>query len=174
MATLYNTTRQNYEQTSYNGPDLSQETAMARSIVVVTGDTTLTQKQSGALVLFNVAAGAVVTLPTPIAGMFFDFMVTTTITSNNAKILTNSSSVYLLGEVLTFTTATASPAGFAFDGATHVACTMNGTTSGGIIGTRIRVEALPTTSATSTASTIWAIHGQVVGSGTIVTPAATS
>jgi hypothetical protein len=43
---------------------------------------------------------------------------------------------------------------------------MNGTTSGGIIGTWIRVKAL--------SSTQWLINGLIVGSGTIVTPAATS
>ena len=172
--TIYSTTDQNYEQTTYIGPSLAQQNARARKVIAVTADRTLTAKESGALVVFDVAAGAVVTLPTPVAGMTFDFVVTTTITSNNAKIITNSSSVFLLGEVLTYTTATASPAGFAFNGSTHVACTMNGTTTGGIIGTKVTVTALPTTSATSTASTQWFIEGTVVGSGTIATPAATS
>lgn len=171
---FYSTTDQNYEQVSYAPSDLSQHTARGRKIVAVTADTTLTAKQSGSLVLFDVAAGAVVTLPTPVAGMTFDFMVTTTITSNSAKILTSSATTYLLGEVFTYTTATASGAGFAFNGTTHVACTMNGTTTGGIIGTLITVTALPTTSATSNVSTVWAITGSIVGSGTIATPAATS
>ena len=172
--TIYSTTAQNYEQVSYNPPGLSQHSARARGVIAVTADRTLLPRESGSLVVFDVAAGAVVTLPTPVAGMEFEFLVTTTITSNNAKIITNSSSVFLLGEVLMYTTATASPAGFAFNGSTHVACTMNGTTTGAIIGTRIKVTALPTTSATATTSTQWFIEGAIVGSGIIATPAATS
>jgi hypothetical protein len=57
-------------------------------------------------------------------------------------------------------------AGFAFDGSTHVACTMNGTTTGGLIGTTLRFRAISTT--------VWFVTGVILGSGTIATPAATS
>jgi hypothetical protein len=127
---------------------------------------TLLAKESGSTSCFDLAAGVVYTLPAPVAGMTFEFFSTVTITSNAAKIITNAATVFLLGEVFTYTTATASGAGFAFNGSTHVACSMNGTTSGGIIGTWIRVKAL--------SSTQWLINGLIVGSGTIVTPAATS
>lgn len=160
------TTAQNYEQLSYRGPSLSQHRAGAREIIETAAATTLTAVQSGALVLMDAAAGYTITLPAPIIGMQFEFLQTVTQTSGTQKIITSASTIFLLGEVLTFTTATASPAGFAFDGSTHVAYASNGTTSGGIIGTRIKVEALSTT--------VWAITGVVVGSGTIVTPASTS
>ena len=127
---------------------------------------TLTQRESGGIFLFDSAAGVVYTLPAPSIGMNFKFFSTVTITSNSAKIITNAATVFLLGEVFTYTTATASGAGFAFNGSTHVACTMNGTTSGGIIGTMVEVTCL--------SATQWLINGLIVGSGTIVTPAATS
>lgn len=160
------TTAQNYEQVSYRGPSLAQYRAAAREIIETAAATTLTAQQSGALVLMDAAAGYTITLPTPIAGMQFEFLQTVTQTSGSQKIITSASTVFLLGEVFTFTTATASGAGFAFDGATHISYLSNGTTSGGIIGTRIVVTAL--------SATVWAITGQVVGSGTIVTPASTT
>lgn len=160
------TTRQNYEQVSYGGPGLSQHTAAGREIIETIAATTLTAKQSGALVLMDAAAGFTITLPTPVIGMQFEFLQTVTQTSGTQKIITSASTIFLLGEVFTFTTATASGAGFAFDGSTHIAYASNGTTSGGIIGTRFKVEAL--------SATVWAITGVVVGSGTIVTPASTS
>lgn len=160
------TTAQNYEQVSYHGPNLSQQRAAAREIIETAAATTLTAQQSGALVLMDAAAGYTITLPTPVAGMYFEFLQTVTQTSSTQKIITSAATVFLLGEVLTYTTATASPAGFAFDGTTHIAYASNGTTSGGIIGTRLIMTAL--------SATVWAITGTVVGSGTIVTPASTS
>lgn len=161
------TTAQNYEQLSYNAPGLSQHGAQARAIISEAVATrTLKASESGAMCLFDVAAGVVYTLPVPVAGMTFEFVVTTTITSNNAKVLTDASTTFVLGEVLTYSTATASPAGFALDGSTHRAVTMNGTTTGGIIGTRLRFTALSTT--------VWHVEGAIVGSGTLATPAATS
>lgn len=160
-------TLQNYEQLSYAGPGLSMHRAKANQII---GDAvatrTLTAKESGASCLFDAAAGVVYTLPAPIAGMEFEFITTVSCTSNSHKILTDAGTTFLLGEVLMFTTATASPAGFAFNGSTHVACTSNGSTTGGLIGSRIKVKALN--------STQWFIEGAMVGSGTIATPAATS
>lgn len=159
-------TLQNYEQLSEGGPNLSIHRAAARQIISLAAARTLTVKESGALVLLDAAAGFTVTLPPPTVGAFFEFMTTVTVTSGTSKVITDAATTFLLGEVLTYTTATASPAGFAFNGSTHVAIGMNGTTTGGIIGTRFKVEAL--------SSTVWAITGVVVGSGTIATPAATS
>lgn len=127
---------------------------------------TLLPAESMGMQLFDSASGVVYTLPPPIVGREFEFFVSVTITSNSAKIITDAATTFLLGEVFTYTTATASGAGFAFNGTTHRACTMNGTTTGGIIGTWVRVKGI--------SSTVWAITGLIVGSGTIATPAATS
>ena len=164
---MASTTAQNFEQISYNPPGLSQHRAKAN---VHIGDAvatrTLTAKESGALCHFDAAAGVVYTLPAPVLGMEFKFITTVTCTSNSHKIISNAATVFLLGEVFMYTTATASGAGFAFNGTTHVACTSNGTTTGGLIGSEITVRAL--------SSTQWLITGAMVGSGTIATPAATS
>lgn len=154
-------------QLGTNSPDGTIIPGLHTEITASGGATrTLTNDDSGGIFLLDQAAGIVYTLPVPVVGTQFEFFSTVTITSNNAKIITNSASVFMLGEVFTYTTATASGAGFAFNGTTHLACTMNGTTSGGIIGTYIKVVAVSTT--------VWLIRGEIVGSGTIVTPAATS
>ena len=127
---------------------------------------TLTAKESGASCLFDAAAGVVFTLPAPVIGMTFEFLTTVNCTSNSHKIITDAATTFLLGEVFMFTTATASGAGFAFNGTTHIACLSNGTTTGGLIGSRIRLRAI--------SSTQWFIEGGMVGSGVIVTPASTT
>ena len=164
---MASSTLQNFEQLSYGAPGLSIHRAKATQVI---GDAvatrTLTAKESGATCLFDAAAGVVYTLPAPVIGMEFEFITTVSVTSNSHKIITDAATTFLLGEVLMFTTATASPAGFAFNGTTHVACTSNGTTTGGLIGSRIKVRAL--------SATQWFIEGGMVGSGVIATPAATS
>lgn len=161
------TTLQNYEQVSYSPTGLSMHRARATQVI---GDAvatrTLIAKESGATCLFDAAAGVVYTLPVPVIGMEFEFITTVSCTTNSHKIITDAATTFLLGEVLMFTTATASPAGFAFNGSTHLACTSNGSTTGGLIGSRIKVKAL--------SSTQWFIEGGMVGSGVILTPAATS
>jgi hypothetical protein len=158
---------QNFEQVSYGSENLAIMRGAARQLI---GDAvatrTLTAKESGSVCQFDRAAGVVYTLPAPVIGMEFEFVATVTVTSNSYKIITNSASVFLLGAVQVFTIATASAGGFAFNGTTHVACTSNGAESGGVIGSRIMVRAI--------SSTQWVISGQLVGSGTVSTPAATS
>ena len=132
---------------------------------------TLTAAQSGSTALFDRAAGIVYTLPAPEVGLFYRFFVSTTITSNAAKIITNAAAVYLLGNVLTNTVgatpaAADGPKTFAGNGSSHIAISMSGTTTGGIIGTWIECECI--------SSTLWAVRGVVCASGTIATPFSTS
>lgn len=127
---------------------------------------TLVPRESGSLCLFDSAAGNIYTLPAPVLGMQFEFFQTITVTSNAAKIITSAADVFLLGEILIYTTATAAPGGFALNGTTHRAISSNGTTTGGVIGSRIIVTAI--------SATQWVVTGALVGSGTVATPAATS
>jgi len=134
-----------------------------------TGAQTLTTAMSGTLCLFNTAAGYTYTLPAITAndvGTWFEFFSSVTCTSVAHKVITDAASTFLLGEIQSYTTATIAGAGFAFDGTTHRAITMAGTTTGGLIGSKVRVTAI--------SSTQWVIEGAIVGSGTIITPAATS
>lgn len=138
-----------------------------RQVISGVGATrTLLPSESGALCLFDRAAGVVYTLPTPVVGMQFEFQTTVTITSNAAKTITAAGTQFLLGLVMVFGGTTESIVSADFNGTTHVAISSNGTTTGGVIGDRYRVTAISTTQ--------WAIDGYVSGSGTVATPAATS
>lgn len=154
-----------------------RDVAQARKRQVITGATTLTTAQSGALCVWNSATGYTFTLPTITAdtvGTWYDFLVQVTNTATANKVVTGvPASQFILGSVHTLVIATTpganpGPKAFAFDGTTHVACTMGGsdTTAGGVTGTRIRLEAV--------SATQWMITGTIIAAGTIVTPAATS
>lgn len=128
---------------------------------------TLTAAQSGSLILLDRAAGTTVTLPAPVVGLNFSFAVKTTVTSNNHKVITDAGTTFILGGV-TMTEAADTNAGLGalFNGTTHISILMNGTTTGGIIGTFFNL--------TCVTATQWAIEGIVAGSGTLATCASTS
>ena len=160
------TTRQNYEAVSYRGPNLAMHSAQAREIIPITAATTLDIKQSGALVVFDVASGATVTLPSPTLGAYFDFQTATTITSGSAKVLTGLSTEFLLGAISTVNSGATTAQAFAANGTTHRSVNGNGTTTGGIIGDNFRLTAINTTQ--------WAVSGTMVNTGTAATMFATS
>lgn len=127
----------------------------------------LTAAQAGSIVLMDRAAGIVFTLPTAAAGMTFEFFVTTAVTSNNYKVITKNGTELLIGGLLSDDTDSSDAlAMFNANGSTHIAMTMNGTTTGGLVGTRIRMRCLSTTK--------WFVEGTVYGNGTVATPFATS
>lgn len=129
---------------------------------------TLNELESGSLCLFDRAAGIVFTLPTtPTPGTWFDFVISTTITSNSAKIITGSATELLIGGYTNVDTDTSNAvASFTGNGSTHIAVTQNGTTTGGIKGTKLRFTCLSATN--------WMVEGIVQGSGTVATAFATS
>lgn len=161
------TTLQNFEQLSFRGPELSQHSAQARVLI---GDAVatrqLTAKESGALCLFDLAAGVTYTLPSPSIGMTFEFFTSVTITSGAAKMITNLATEFLLGAIGTMNNAATTAEAFAANGSSIRSVSGNGTTSGGIAGDRYRVTAISTTQ--------WLIEGLLINSGTAVTPFATS
>lgn len=128
---------------------------------------TLTAAQSGSLVLLDRAAGTTVTLPAPQIGLSFSFCVTTSVTSNNHKVITDAGTTLILGGVV-LTEAADTNSGLAalFNGTTHISILMNGTTTGGLIGTFFNL--------TCVTATQWAIEGIVAGSGTLASCASTS
>lgn len=130
---------------------------------------TLTPDQSGALVVFDSAAGHIFTLPTAsvqTVGMTFEFFVKTTVTSNAHKVITADTSTFLVGAVTMASIATATVGGFSADGTTIRALSANGSTTGGIRGERYRVTCI--------SATLWAIEGMQIGSGVLATAFATS
>lgn len=128
---------------------------------------TLNANESGSLCLFDRAAGIVYTLPTAKVGTYFDFVITTTVTSNAAKIITGAETELLIGGYTNVDTDTSNAvAVFTGNGSTHVAVSMNGTTTGGILGTKLRFTCL--------SSTRWMVEGIVQGAGIVATAFAAS
>lgn len=145
-----------------------EELRNTRKVISGQGATrTLSVDESGSTVLFDRAAGIVYTLPLAKPGVFFDFVITTTITSNSAKVITGAATEFLIGGYTNVDTDTSNAvAVFTGNGSTHIAVTQNGTTTGGVLGTKLRFTCL--------SSTRWFVEGVVQGSGVVATAFATS
>lgn len=157
------------ERVDYGNPAGSIQLGQHRQVIkegVATRQ--LTAKESGALCCYDRAAGVVYTLPTPVAGMYFEFIVTTAVTSNAHKVITKTvASDFLVGGIIMGDVTVAQSGDFfEADGTTHVALSAAGSTTGGLLGERYVVTAI--------SSTQWAIHGVCHGAGTLATPFATS
>lgn len=162
MATIPST----LERLSYGAPAGCIGTGQHRQVIDGVGATrTLLPEESGALCLFDAAAGNIYTLPAPVVGMWFEFQTTTAVTSNAQKVITNAATVFLLGSVLSGELAAAMDV-FQANGSTHVAISSNGSTTGGLVGSNYKVTCI--------SSTQWVIEGTIVGSGTLADPFATS
>lgn len=128
---------------------------------------TLLAEESGATCLFDRAAGVVYTLPQAAEGMEFEFFATVAVTSNAYKVITEDASTFLVGSVMggSLTVADSGDV-FLGNGTTHVAVSMAGSTTGGLVGTRLKFKAI--------SATQWIVSGTFVGSGTLADPFATS
>lgn len=124
------------------------------------GNTTITAATTGGTFLFDTAAGITYTLPAPVVGAEYNFIVTTSVTSSNHKVITNAGTVLLQGVIAGATTTTT-----LFEsviGSSNISVTMNGTTTGGLVGTYLRFRCL--------SATLWQVDGMNFGSGTVATP----
>lgn len=131
--------------------------------ISITADTTLVRAiHAGNLINFNVAAGAVVTLPASAGtGDIYRFFVKTTITSNNAKIQVANATDVIQGSV---EIAAAGGVAGVTAGTTTTSDTisMNGTTTGGIVGSYVEL--------TDAVTGFWQLSGGLIASGTVATP----
>lgn len=128
---------------------------------------TLSVDDTGSHVLLDRAAGIVVTLPLAVPGLYYDFTVVTSVTSNSYKVITGAGTELLIGGYTSVDTDTSNAvAVFTANGSSHVAVTMNGTTTGGLSGTKLRFTCLSTTK--------WLVEGVNNGSGIVATAFATS
>jgi hypothetical protein len=142
-------------------------TGLHREIISGVGATrTLKNSESGAICLYDRAAGNVYTLPSaPLLGCQFEFATTVTVTSNAAKVIT-AGSKFILGTLFGYTTDATEIDGFSADGSTHVAISSNGSTTGGVIGDRYTLVY---------DGTEWLVEGCIFcGTATPATPFATS
>lgn len=159
----------NIQRISVDSQDGCIGTGQHREILQSVGATrTLLPGESGALCINDVATGIVWTLPAPVEGMQFNFATTVSRTSTNAyKVISNASTVFLLGAVMSGDSTIATSGDiFTANGTTHRAIVLDGDTKGGLIGEYLRFTALSTT--------IWHVSGLVIGTGTMVDPFTTS
>lgn len=150
------------EQIGYDGPDGSLVKGLHTEVIACGATKTLTAADSGATVLLDTASGSILTLPAPVAGMEFDVFVSTSVTSNSHKINTDASTTFIGGAITMVIDTSATSEGQVGDPTSDVTITMNGSTTGGLYGTHIKLKAL--------SSTVWLATGIVVGSGTLSTP----
>lgn len=154
-----------------NGPSVGTDTTVTPIGNVATYAPTAAQ--SGTTFLLNRAAGTVVTLPAPVLGMKFNFVVTTAVTSNSYKIITDASTTLMQGVdlIALIGTAVGDSELFQGNGTTHLSFNMNGTTTGGLIGTQISMVCIATS---AVPSGLWQVNAVNFGSSTLATSFATS
>ena len=113
---------------------------------------TLTADESGSLILFDTAAGLVVTLPAPVAGMTFDFQVTIDGTASYS-VDTDAATTFMNGAVVAVSTTIAKSDSFEADGTSIVSCDLDSATTGEQIGSNLHFVAI--------SSTVWLVSGQL-------------
>jgi hypothetical protein len=163
-----------YELSSRD-PDGSIWTGARREIITGKEGSTglvpyqLTAEQSGALIVNNSLTGSLYRLPTPVPGMWFEFVTLLACTSNEYKVITKAIvTEFILGAV-TATHATVGSSGTAYPAVTgdsFVSHNQNGTTTGGVPGDQLILTAISTTR--------WVASGWSVQSGSTGDPWSTS
>jgi hypothetical protein len=144
-----------------------------RNVVDITAAArTITEDESGTLFVCNKADGITFTLPAlsaSMVGVHYDFVVNTSITSSALKWSTGTQGTdWFIGGLVTADADGTVESGFivAGNGSSHDNISMNGTTTGGLIGTQVRLTAI--------SSTLWQVEGIMAASGDTATPFATS
>jgi hypothetical protein len=139
---------------------------LARQVINGEGTTKqLTVSESGALCVFGNAAGQIYALPAIGAndvGMFFDFTVTVTATSNGYSVDTDSASTFIGGGILEVDDGGGGTESFLGDIAAHVSIDLDSTETGEDPGGLFTLTCI--------SATEWACGGFTVGSGTLATP----
>jgi hypothetical protein len=100
--------------------------------------------QSGSVILIGATTGEVVTLPAPTVGCWFDFVITVSNTSASNEIETASNANFLLGSAEHSASGIA-PLNFWANGTSTQAIKMNGSTTGGLIGSMFHIVGISAT-----------------------------
>lgn len=128
---------------------------------------TLTAAQCGGAFNLDAATGVQYILPSTLGaiGCTYDFRVTVSVTSNAHEIESGNAAHFITGDpIMVATGATLATA--MCDGSSAIAYKSNGTTTGGLIGSRYRVTVL--------SSTLLLIEGTNAGSGSLSTACSAS
>jgi hypothetical protein len=151
------------EQLGGNPPDGTVAPGLHQEVTASGGATrTLKASDSGGVFLWDAATGVSYTLPVPAAGMRFTFVATVSVTSNAHAIATDAATTFIGGAIQQVIDTSGTSEGQVGDATSDVTISMNGSTTGGLIGTQIDVVAL--------SATTWSATGLVVSSGTLSTP----
>ena len=157
----------NLEQLDYKSKNGCIAQGLHREVISGVGATTtayaLTAEQSGSLCLFDAADGVIYTLPAPVVGLQFDFLVTVAGTSNAYSIDTDAATTFIGCGVGSFSTTVAEGGdSFAADIAATVSCDLDSDLTGRLVGTKLTLTCL--------SATTWGITGDIHGVGTLATP----
>jgi hypothetical protein len=154
------------ERIDYGSPDGSALYGAARQVIDGAGSSrTLKVGESGALCLFNTAAGQPYVLPAIASrdvGTTFDFVAT--VTGTGTYSVTTDAATTFIGGGLDSSSTTVAEGGdtFVADPAATVAFTADSDVTGRLVGTHFSVTAYSTTT--------WTISGTMMGVGTLATP----
>ena len=156
------------EQLGKNATEGSVAPGLHQKIIQGVGATkTLVAEESGSLCLLDAASGVIYTLPSPVVGMRFEFLVSVSVTTNLHKVITSDGTTFLLGGIIMGDITVAQSGDyFEADGTTHVAISADGATAGGLLGERYQITCI--------SETQWVIEGVCHGVGVLTTPFATS
>lgn len=160
------------EQLGTNSTLGSVAPGLHRKVIQSIGTTErqLKPEESGSLIILDASDQITIRLPTPVAGMVFEFLTTISVTSSDThKIITKTiATEFLLGGIDSSSTAVAEGGDTftAVTGDSFVAIESNGTTTGGLLGQKFTLTAI--------SSTRWSVSGLLCGTGTLATPFATS
>ena len=159
------TTPTDIERISYGGPTGSLQLGAHLQVIQNAGTTrTLLAKESGALCIFDTAAGQTYTLPTAVEGMTFDFLATV-LQTGGVYSTRCATGAFLVGAVFSGELGALMDV-FQANGTTHLGIATNATTTGGLVGTCWTVTAI--------SATQWAITGLTVTTNAGADPFVTS
>lgn len=146
----------------------SAQIPIQRKVILntATATQTLAASDSGTLYILSKADGIIVTLPVPAVGLNFEFVIDTAWASNSYKIITDAATTFLKGSVLCAVTATPTLSVDTANGTSHVAVTMAGTTTGGLVGTKLYFTCYD--------ATHWHVDGWAPKTGSVATMFTTS
>lgn len=155
------------ERLDYGSPEGSKALGLHRQVISGVGNTTtayaLKASDSGALCLFDAADGVIYTLPAPVIGLQFDFLVTVAGTSNAYSIDTDAATTFIGGGVAAVSTTVAEGGdSFVATISSTVSCDLDSDVTGRLVGTSLSLTCL--------SSTTWGISGVIHGVGTLATP----
>lgn len=173
VLTKYPVTSTSTSASSFSGPvtvngltNTGKTVGNLKTITTLAATAAPTAAQSGTLFLMAPPSGVgfTTTLPVPVVGCEFSFLFTISVASGTQKIITDAGTTLLQGA---YTSATTTASVFeSVIGSSNIAFNMNGTTTGGLVGTYLTFVCL--------SATLWNVSGVNFTSSTTGTAFATS